>query len=188
MRRSTSVALLFAVSAAPWALAERSSGRAEAPAATPASTLSKDDSGNDMSYGAFVDSDKRIKCLYGYAADKTGDHAAAVRIFEDCISRWNDLYSIIWLAHLLENGQGVPKDLTRAAQLLRQGALHADTSGYATLARYHYGLALAQGRGVPADPVQARHWLLRAAQEGLGEAREALARLEAGPDNPAHVR
>lgn len=153
-----------------------------------APAVSNDDSGNDMSYGAFVDSDKRIKCLYGYAADKTGDHAAAVRIFEDCIRRWNDPYSIIWLSHLLENGQGVQKDLARSAQLLRRGAEHPDTSGYATLARYHYGLALAQGRGVAADPVQARHWLMRAQQEGLGEAREALARLDAGPDNLAHAR
>lgn len=153
-----------------------------------APAVSQDDSGNDMSYGAFVDSDKRIKCLYGYAADKTGDHAAAVRIFEDCIRRWNDPYSIIWLSHLLENGHGVQKDLARSAQLLRRGAEHPDTSGYATLARYHYGLALAQGRGVASDPVQARHWLMRAQQEGLGEAREALARLDAGPDNLAHAR
>lgn len=160
----------------------------DTPAASPAAAVSRDDSGNDMSYGAFVNSDKRIKCLYGYAADKTGDHAAAVRIFEDCISRWNDPYSIIWLAHLLENGHGVPRDLARAAQLLRQGAEHPDTSGYATLARYHYGMVLAQGQGVPADPAQARHWLQRAAQEGLDEARESLARLEAGPDNRAHAR
>lgn len=160
----------------------------DAPGASPAVAVSRDDSGNDMSYGAFVDSDKRIKCLYGYAADKTGDHAAAVRIFEDCISRWNDPYSIIWLAHLLENGHGARKDLVRAAQLLRQGALHPDTSGYATLARYHYGMALLRGQGVPADPAQARHWLQRAAQEGLGEAREALAGLETGPDNLAHAR
>lgn len=160
----------------------------DTPAASPAAAVSRDDSGNDMSYGAFVNSDKRIKCLYGYAADKTGDHAAAVRIFEDCISRWNDPYSIIWLSHLLENGHGVPRDPVRAAQLLRQGAEHPDTSGYATLARYHYGMALAQGQGVPVDPVQARHWLQRAAQEGLGEAREALARLEARPDNRAHAR
>ncbi len=160
----------------------------DAPEVGQAPPVSNDDSGNDMSYGAFVNSDKRIKCLYGYAADKTGDHAAAVRIFEDCIARWNDPYSIIWLAHLLENGAGVPKDPVRAARLLHQGALHPDTSGYATLARYHYGMALALGQGVVADPVQARHWLQRAAQEGLGEAREALVRLDAAPDNRVHVR
>lgn len=161
---------------------------ASGPGPARAAATSLDDSGNDLSYGAFVDSDRRIKCLYGYAADKTGDHAAAVRIFEDCIRRWNDPYSILWLSHLLENGHGVPKDQVRSVQLLRLGAEHPDTSGYATLARYHYGVALAQGLGVPADPVQARHWLMRAQQEGLGEAREALARLGAGPDNRAHVR
>ncbi len=160
----------------------------DVPVASPAAAVLHDDSGNDLSYGAFVDSDKRIKCLYGYAADKTGDHAAAVHIFEDCIRRWNDPYSIIWLAHLLENGHGAQKDLVRSTQLLRQGAEHPDTSGYATLARYHYGMALAQGRGVPADPVQARHWLQRAQEQGLVEAHEALIQLDAGPDNLAHVR
>ncbi len=160
----------------------------DTPAVAVSAAPSQDDSGNDLSYEAFVDSPKRIKCLYGYAADKTGDHASAVRIFEDCISRWNDPYSIIWLAHLLENGHGTHKDLARATQLLRQGAMHPDTSGYATLARYHYGMALALGQGIAANPVQARHWLQRAAQEGLAEAREALDWLETGPDNSAHVR
>lgn len=173
MHLNASVALWIAALASPGV-------RAEAP--------SLDASGNDMSYGAYVESHQRIKCLYGYAADKTGDHAAAIRIFEDCIRRWNDLYSIIWLAHLLENGAGAQQDLVRATGLLRQGAEHPDTSGYATLARYHYGMALLQGRGVPADPVQGRHWLQRAADKGLGEAREALARLPAGADNPTHVR
>lgn len=141
---------------------------------TEAATVSKDDSGNDLSYGAFIDSNKRLKCLYGYAAEKTGDHAAAVRIFEDCISRWNDPYSIIWLAHLLENGVAVPQDLPRAAQLLRQGAMLPETTGYPSLIRYHYGMALLQGQGVPVDHVQARYWLARAAAEGVSEAQTIL--------------
>jgi hypothetical protein len=45
---------------------------------------------------------KRIKCLYVYAANKTGDHAAAIRIFEDCIQRWNDVFSMIGLAQKCE--------------------------------------------------------------------------------------
>ena len=54
----------------------------------PASVHAQDSQGeSDLSYKAYVHSDKRIKCLYGYAADKTGDHAAAVAIFEDCIRR-----------------------------------------------------------------------------------------------------
>jgi len=41
----------------------------------------------DLSYEAYINSNKRIKCLYGYAAEKTGDHQTAIAIFEDCIAR-----------------------------------------------------------------------------------------------------
>ena len=133
---------------------------------------------SDLSYKAYVHSDKRIKCLYGYAADKTGDHGAAVAIFEDCIRRWNDVYSMIWLAQLYETGVGVPKDEAQATALMRRGAQASDDAAYARLARYHYGVALAEGRGTPRDVPQARTWLRQAAQEGVQEAADYLGRLE----------
>ena len=133
---------------------------------------------SDLSYKAYVHSDKRIKCLYGYAADKTGDHAAAVAIFEDCIRRWNDVYSMIWLAQLYETGIGVPKDLQQATALMRRGAQTNDDAAYARLARYHYGVALAEGRGTLQDIPQARIWLRQAAQEGVPEAADYLGRLD----------
>jgi TPR repeat protein len=132
--------------------------------------VSQDTSGNELSYGAYIDSTSRLKCLYGYAADKTGDHAAAIQIFEDCIARWEDVYSMIWLAMMHENGTGLPRDLGKAAELMHRGALSPETAGYATLARYHYGVALHQGRGVPRDAQAARHWLARASAEGQGDA------------------
>ena len=145
----------------------------------PASVHAQDGQGeSDLSYKAYVHSDKRIKCLYGYAADKTGDHAAAVAIFEDCIRRWNDVYSMIWLAQLYETGVGVPKDLEQATALMRRGAHTNDDAAYARLARYHYGVALAEGRGTPQDIAQAKTWLRRAAQEGVPEAADYLGRLE----------
>ena len=116
--------------------------------------------------------------MYGYAADKTGDHAAAVAIFEDCIRRWNDVYSMIWLAQLYETGIGVPKDLEQATALMRRGAHTNDDAAYARLARYHYGAALAEGRGTPQDIPQARTWLRQAAQEGVREAADYLDRLD----------
>lgn len=131
----------------------------------------------DLSYRAHIDSPQRFKCLYGYAADKTGDHAAAIRIFEDCIARWNDVYSMIWLAQILEAGVGVPRDQTRAARLMERGA-QVDNDAHASLARYHWGVALAEGRGVPRDPVQARRWLRRAAAEGVADAAEFLDHLD----------
>lgn len=130
----------------------------------------------DLSYRHFVDSPRRIKCLYGYVAEKTGDHVSAVRIFEDCIARWNDVYSMIWLAQMLESGAGVAHDEARAARLMERGAMSDEVGGYATLARYHWGMALAQGRGVDADPARARHWLQRAADEGDVLAADALLR------------
>ena len=145
----------------------------------PASIHAQDSQGeSDLSYKAYVHSDKRIKCLYGYAADKTGDHAAAVAIFEDCIRRWNDVYSMIWLAQLYETGVGVPKDEAQATALMRRGAHTNDDAAYARLARYHYGVALAEGRGTPRDTPQARTWLHRAAQEGVREAADYLLRLD----------
>ena len=145
----------------------------------PAIVHAQDSEGeSDLSYKAYVHSDKRIKCLYGYAADKTGDHAAAVAIFEDCIRRWNDVYSMIWLAQLYETGVGVPKDLEQATALMRRGAHTNDDAAYARLARYHYGVALAEGRGTPQDIAQAKIWLRRAAQEGVPEAADYLGRLE----------
>lgn len=138
---------------------------------------------SDLSYTSYIDSDKRIKCLYGYAADKTGDHAAAIAIFEDCIARWNDVYSMIWLAQIYETGIGVPQDFAKSAALMRRGAQVQDDAAYSRLARYHYGVALAEGRGVEQDITEAKTWLKRAAGEGVQEAADYAARLER--DHPA---
>jgi TPR repeat protein len=132
-------------------------------------------SGSDLSYEAYIDSDSRFKCLYGYVADKTGDHAAAIAIFEDCIRRWNDVYSMIWLSLILDTGVGRPRDAARATELLRRGAQIHDEAGYGSLARYHYGVALYEGRGTAADRDAAVQWLRQAAAEGVGEAADYLA-------------
>ncbi|MDQ3059806.1 MAG: sel1 repeat family protein [Pseudomonadota bacterium] len=148
-----------------WSVSLAGQGSAHAPVG-----ISQDTSGNELSYGAYIDSTSRLKCLYGYAAEKVGDHAAAIRIFEDCIARWEDVYSMIWLAMMHENGTGLPRDLGKAVELMRRGALSPQGAGYATLARYHYGVALHQGRGVPRDEEDASHWLARASAEGQGDA------------------
>ncbi len=125
---------------------------------------------SDLSYEAYIDSDKRIKCLYGYAAEKTGNHAAALQIFGDCIERWNDVYSMIWLAQMYESGSGMPVDLAKSAELMRRGATQPDDAPYVSLARYHWGAALTEGRGVPADPLEGRRWLEKSAAAGESEA------------------
>ncbi|WP_217895660.1 tetratricopeptide repeat protein [Oceanospirillum sanctuarii] len=124
----------------------------------------------DLSYEAYIDSDKRIKCLYGYAADKTGDHAAAIKIFEDCINRWEDVYSMIWLAQIYEAGVAVPQDLAYSTALMKRGAHANDAAGYSSIARYHYGVALYEGIGTDQDKQEGLYWLKQAADEGVAEA------------------
>jgi len=136
--------------------------------------------GDELGYEAYVDSPKRIKCLYGYVTAKTGNFDAAKAIFEDCVARWNDVYSLISLAQMYESGSGVERDLGKAAALLKQGAEQSDDVSYVSLARYHWGIALAEGHGVIADRAAARTWLQRAAAGGQEEAIEYLQRLDEG--------
>jgi TPR repeat protein len=131
-------------------------------------------SANELSYTAYIDSTKRIKCLYGYVASKTGNHQAAIQIFEDCIERWNDVYSMIWLAQIYESGAGVPQDYSYSTQLMKRGALLNDKAGYSSLARYHYGVALYKGKGTKANVKEAKIWLQKAYAEGIKEAGKYL--------------
>ena len=135
---------------------------------------------NELSYSAFVHSGKRIKCLYGYAANKTGDHAAAIQIFEDCIRRWDDVFSMIGLAQMYETGIGIRQDIAASTRLMKRAACINDGTSYPSLARYHYGIALAEGRGIGTNIAEARTWLGKAAAEGVKEAADYLAGHDAG--------
>lgn len=132
---------------------------------------------SELSYKAYVHGTKRIKCLYGYVADKTGDHAAAIEIFEDCIARWNDVYSMIWLAQIYESGVGIKQDFEKSTALLKRGTYVDNERGYSSLARYHYGVALAEGRGTPKNKTEAEMWLKKAAGEGVKDAADYLENL-----------
>lgn len=129
---------------------------------------------SDLAYTAQVDSNKRIKCLYGYAADKTGDHQTAIIIFEDCIRRWNDVYSMLWLAQIYESGVGVPRNLKKSTALMKRGAEQDDEAGYSSLARYHYGVALYEGIGTEINRKAAQQYLERATREGIDDACDYL--------------
>lgn len=130
---------------------------------------------DDLSYHAFAAEATRypIGCLMAYAADKTGDHDTAVVILEACVAKGN-VWAMIWLATLYENGQGVPKSLEAAADLMRRGAAMNDEAGYSRLARYHWGVALYKGRGVSRNTDEGLRWLRIAAAEGLRDAKDFL--------------
>lgn len=130
---------------------------------------------DDLSYSGYsaMGGPQPLACLMAYPADKTGDHQAAVDILESCVAKGN-VWSMIWLAMLYENGQGVPKDIEKSASLMRQAAALHDEAGYATLARYHWGVALFEGRGTAKDEAEGIKWLRMAAEEGDKDARAFL--------------
>lgn len=129
---------------------------------------------SEFAYTEQLDSDKRMKCLYGYFAEKTGDHEFAVAILEDCIARWNDVYSMLLLAQIHENGVYAPPDPVRSTALMKRGAAMDDEAGYSRLARYHYGKALYEGFGTQMDRVRGREYLRMAASEGVTDACDYL--------------
>lgn len=129
-----------------------------------------------LEYRAMLGSSRRIKCMYGHIAAMNGDYQAARDIFEDCIARWNDGSALIGLAHMYETGTGVAQDFTRATQLIKRGADQPDVGGYSSLARYHYGVALVEGKGIAPDASEALRWLRRAAAEGVQDAADYIER------------
>jgi TPR repeat protein len=65
-----------------------------------------------------------------------------------------------WLGLLYETGRGEPKDLTVARQYYAEAAAQGDMYGQVNLGM------LVDGRGGPADPVEAFRWNMAAARQG----------------------
>ncbi|WP_039849782.1 sel1 repeat family protein [Grimontia indica] len=129
---------------------------------------------SEFAYTEQLESDNRMKCIYGYFAEKTGDHEFAVAILEDCIARWNDVYSMLLLAQIHESGVYSAPNPSRSTALMKQGAQLDDEAGYSRLARYHYGKALYEGFGIAVDKSQGKEYLQMAAREGVEAACEYL--------------
>jgi len=111
-------------------------------------------------------------CAYGYWAEKCGDHATALAIFDKCIAA-GFVGAMVWKAMLLETGNGMPQDSAAAAELMRQAA-HSEDKDYATLGKLHWATALYLGRGVERNEAEAMKWFREAAEEGDEDARTFL--------------
>lgn len=128
----------------------------------------------DFSWRYYVDQMDRFPerlgfiCVNAYWLDKTGDHAAAMRFFDECARRGNAT-SMIYLAHLYEQGVGVGRNPVMATHWLRRAAETGNAVG-----QYDYGLALLNGHGTVADRDAAQLWLRRAEAQGDADARQML--------------
>lgn len=109
-----------------------------------------------------------VTCAMGYLIAKCGDFETAHQVFDKCIAA-GYAGAMIWKGLLYENGDGVPQDHAKAAQMFRRAAESGNAS-YATLGKLHYATALHLGRGVPRDEAAARTLFEQAAAEGSEEA------------------
>lgn len=102
----------------------------------------------------------------GLAAYAVGNFDTAAREFATQ-AELGDATAQYHLAVLYEDGQGVDKDLARAAHWYRQAADQGDVDAYFALGMLH-----AKGKGVARDMSQAYFWLDQAAAYGHHRARE----------------
>jgi TPR repeat protein len=65
------------------------------------------------------------------------------------------------LGVLYINGEGVPRDDKKAAELFRDGALKGNAS-----CMFYYAMCLEGGRGVKTDEEEAKEWYVKAAKAG----------------------
>ncbi|MGX7874098.1 tetratricopeptide repeat protein [Mesorhizobium sp. ORM6] len=107
--------------------------------------------------------------VLGGAGD-TNDGASVAGWFEAAASS-GDLIAAFNLGLCFAKGVGVRQDEGQAAHWLRRAA-----EGVAE-AQYMYARLLQDGRGVAANPAQARIWFARAAEAGVLDARVALAEM-----------
>lgn len=95
-----------------------------------------------------------------YAAYKSGDYAKAERLWRDAAER-GSTDAMINIANLYVQGQGVDRDLGRAADWYRQAAEAGDP-----VAQVHLGEAYESGAGLARDNRAAARWFRRAAEQG----------------------
>ena len=113
-------------------------------------------------------------CWLAYETQKGGGRDAehAADAMQICAASGN-APSMILLAHAYENGLGVIRSPELSTYWVREAAM----AGY-SLGQYHSGMALLAGDGTAPDPVLARLWLTRAAEQGSAPAQDALAQMD----------
>jgi len=95
----------------------------------------------------------------GDKAYRYGDYQTAVTEYTEAVEGGN-IDAMYHLGAMYAEGQGVPKDLTKAASLVRQAA-----EGGQEDAMLMYGLFNVYGDGVPINPTEGIRWLTMAAAQ-----------------------
>ena len=104
-------------------------------------------------------------CASGYMMTKSGDHATARTIFEQC-AKQGYTGAMTWMGQLDNNGLGGAYNPDAAAEWDRRAADLGDPVG-----KFNYGIALMRGHGVAQDETAGRALVDEAAADGLDIAR-----------------
>lgn len=121
---------------------------------------------DEMSWQHFLNEAERgetgmVLCSTGYMLTKSGDHAAARTLFENCANA-GYTGAMTWMGQLDNNGLGGDYDPDAAADWDRRAADAGDPVG-----KFNYGIALMRGHGVRQDEARGRQLVDEAAGAGL---------------------
>jgi TPR repeat protein len=100
----------------------------------------------------------------GMDAYNRGDFAAALREWRP-LAEQGDTSAQFYLGLSYENGDGIPRDYTKARQWYEKAAAQGDAK-----AQLYLGMQSSFGQGVPVDLVQAYMWYSLAAGNGNAHA------------------
>jgi len=107
----------------------------------------------------------------GWTAARRGDFATALAEFRRLADEGNFVAQYN-LGVMYANGQGVPRDLEKAATWFQMSARGGDAR-----AQFNLGNMYAHGEGVPRDLSRAAEWYAKAAEQNLPDAQYSLGRL-----------
>jgi hypothetical protein len=102
-----------------------------------------------------------VLCASGYMLTKSGDHASARAIFEQCANAGYTA-AMTWMSQLDDNGLGADENPDAAAEWNRRAAEAGDSVG-----KFNHGLDLLRGRGIARDEARGRKLVDEAAAEGV---------------------
>lgn len=110
-----------------------------------------------------------VICSQGYLMTKSGSHAEARAIFEECAKQgWTG--TMTWMSYMEDNGFGGDYNPDAAAEWDRKAAQAGDPIG-----SFNHGLDLLRGHGVTQDLAEGKRLIDSAATQGVRVAKELQA-------------
>ena len=101
------------------------------------------------------------------------DEALATELFEMAANKGDEM-ALTMLGCMLQDGQGVEQNRERAVDCFAVASQKGDC-----IAQFNFALCLLKGDGCPPNEKMGFYWLQKAAQQGMPQAQELLAELEA---------